>query len=258
MSRFIKHTACPACREHGQDRSGNNLGVWEDHKYCFSCGFHEGDTSRSKMRRFAEKVNGGSNEIPQCGIAYPEDATEDIRHDALTWVKSYGITNYEISYNNFLWSERKELLIFPFYGSVTGIGHNDLIAWQGRYFGPYKEYPKYVTYGIRQDVFNYCYPLGFNIFDDTTLVIVEDLISAIKVSRHVSTIPLFSSDANKYQLFKMAHYYKHAIIWLDPDKHQHAIKLKQRAESFFTSVRVVLSDKDPKDYTDKEIINYVG
>ena len=34
-------TACPKCREAGRDRSGDNLGVFENGVYCFRCGYRE-------------------------------------------------------------------------------------------------------------------------------------------------------------------------------------------------------------------------
>lgn len=37
MSEVLFKTACPACRDRGGDRSGNNLGVYPDHGYCYAC-----------------------------------------------------------------------------------------------------------------------------------------------------------------------------------------------------------------------------
>jgi twinkle protein len=38
-SHFVKHIACPACRDAGGDRKGDNLSVYSDgHGYCNSCG----------------------------------------------------------------------------------------------------------------------------------------------------------------------------------------------------------------------------
>jgi len=242
MSEFLKHEPCPSCRKRGWDRKGDNLGVWTDHKYCFSCNFYEGVSPIKAFQQSREF------HTVESGIALPSDSSQELRQDALMWLKSYSLTNEEIDQNNMEWSERKELLIFPFYQGVTGIGYNDLIAWQGRYFGTNKEYPKYVTYGIRQDLFHY---VGRD--NKHTVVLVEDLISAIKVGRVQLAMPLFSSDANKYQLHHIAQRLDHAIIWLDPDKRNHAIRLGQRAESFFKTVRVMFTEDDPKCYSTKAI-----
>jgi twinkle protein len=43
MSDFLFKAPCPACRELGQDRKGDNLAVYDDdHGYCFKCGHVEG------------------------------------------------------------------------------------------------------------------------------------------------------------------------------------------------------------------------
>lgn len=43
-STFIEHKPCPACREIGGDRSGDNLAVYSDgHGYCNACGHYQKD-----------------------------------------------------------------------------------------------------------------------------------------------------------------------------------------------------------------------
>lgn len=39
--------ACPECRKNGKDTSGNNLGVWDDGVYCFSCRYTDKNTTKS-------------------------------------------------------------------------------------------------------------------------------------------------------------------------------------------------------------------
>ena len=43
-STFVEHKPCPACREIGGDRSGDNLAVYSDgHGYCNACGHYQKD-----------------------------------------------------------------------------------------------------------------------------------------------------------------------------------------------------------------------
>ncbi len=45
-SKLIERTACPACRERGEDRTGDNLAVYDDgHTYCYKCGYINGVNS---------------------------------------------------------------------------------------------------------------------------------------------------------------------------------------------------------------------
>src|SRR3990167_4688890 len=246
MSEFLKHEPCPSCRKKGWDRKGDNLGVWTDHKYCFSCGYYEGNTSRRQMKLFAAQ-SGEFHTVELTGSPkLPHDITHNLRQDALSWIKSYGITDEEMFDNVISWAESKELLIFPFYGGDM----KDLVAWQGRYFGVDPRYPKYVTYGIRQNLFHF---VMSELKPMSQVVLVEDVISSIKVGRVVTSMPLFCSDANKYQLHRVSLMFDKVVIWLDPDKRNHAIKLGQRAESFFKTVRVVFTEDDPKCYSTEAI-----
>lgn len=43
MAKVIKREACPACREKGDDTTGDNLAVYSDgHSFCFACGHVDG------------------------------------------------------------------------------------------------------------------------------------------------------------------------------------------------------------------------
>lgn len=243
MSIFVKREPCPGCRAEGWDRKGDNLGVWTDHKYCFSCGYYERISPIEALKQTRDRE---FHNVELKATQLPQDTVVCLRQDAMAWIKQYGITSEEITDNNICWSESKELLIFPFYD-----GKEALLAWQGRYFGSNPKYPKYVTYGVRQEVLRY-----IGCFSDP-VVLVEDVVSAIKVGRVKTAFPLLSSDANKYQLYRIHRQFDNIVIWLDPDKKAHSIKLGQRAESFFKSVRIVFSDKDPKDYSTKEIESFL-
>ena len=44
MSVCTHHEPCPQCRGQGRDTKGDNLAIYDDgHKYCFACGYWEGD-----------------------------------------------------------------------------------------------------------------------------------------------------------------------------------------------------------------------
>jgi twinkle protein len=44
QSNFISKAPCPSCRSNGEDKTGDNLAVYDDgHGYCFKCGHIERD-----------------------------------------------------------------------------------------------------------------------------------------------------------------------------------------------------------------------
>ncbi len=252
MSDWLSHEPCPKCREMGRDRAGDNLAVHSDgHKHCFSCGHREFPEGFSLQFHSVELPR--KEEENGLGIHLPSDYSHFIPPKPLAWVKQYRITDLEIRDNKIGYSVSKELLCFP----VTDPTGN-LLLWQGRYFGSNPEYPKYVTYGQTNNLFHFVGrfqdPIKTGI---KTTVIIEDFISAIKVGRQLPALPLWGSDISKTKLFRLSKMFDNLVVWLDPDKKEHSIKLQKRAEIFFAGVSVVYSERDPKSYNEKEIKDFL-
>jgi len=56
VSTFVEHQPCPACRNTGGDRSGDNLSVYSDgHGYCNACGHYQKDVTGDN--NFVEEVS---------------------------------------------------------------------------------------------------------------------------------------------------------------------------------------------------------
>jgi twinkle protein len=49
MSLFQKKTECPRCTSKGEDRSGDNLAVYDDHVYCFKCNYHRNTKGKEML-----------------------------------------------------------------------------------------------------------------------------------------------------------------------------------------------------------------
>jgi len=176
----------------------------------------------------------------------PEGWSNTIPERAYNWLTSYELSLNEILNNKIQWDESRQLLIFPVY-SPSG----DLVMYQGRYFGENEKHPKYLTFGPVVGTYNihWC----SNPLIDDCVVVVEDFISAIKVSRVVTSMPMFGSNLNTKQIGVLATLFSKIIWWLDPDKQGEYPKLVNRASLFFDPVHCVYSDLDPKYYSTKEI-----
>jgi hypothetical protein len=165
---------------------------------------------------------------------------------AFEWLLSYSISLQEIIDNRIQWDEAKQLLIFPVY-SPTG----DLVMYQGRYFGDNPEYPKYITYGPVVGTYDiHWFPDG--LIDDC-ICIVEDFISAIKVSRVLTSMPMWGSRLSNQQLLQLSSWFKKIIWWVDPDKQKEYPNLVNRSSLFFEDAHCVYSELDPKFYSTEEI-----
>jgi len=234
-SYVISHTQCPACAKIGNDTSKDNLVTYSDGgEHCFCCGYHKnGNSLTAYVRR------GILEEPPK--VVLPEDIELSYPSQALDWLRQYEITHNVLVTNKVMWSGERQLLVFPYY-------HNhQLKAWQGRYFGTNKNHPKWITYGKIQD-FEYYLGQPTNI-----CILVEDIISAIKLSKCQQTLPLFGSFINSRKLLALRKHCSHIVFWLDPDKQKESIQFLQTASLFFEKVSVILADKDPKDFTYNQI-----
>ena len=48
-STFVEHKPCPACRDTGGDRAGDNLAIYSDgHGYCNACGHYQKSVTGDK------------------------------------------------------------------------------------------------------------------------------------------------------------------------------------------------------------------
>ena len=234
----------------GKDKSGDNLVVYVDQgEHCFSCGYHI--DSPDSVANLKKKVTNRYG-IKECGVVeLPFDASEIIREDAMTWLLQYGMTIKEIIRFKMLWSEGLEYLIFPWFNQ------HELVFWQGRNFGPTGQ-----KYDTRGDVHNnlsviHCGP---SITRTTgTVVVVEDFISAIKVSRHIDCMPMWGGKLNKINALRLSRYYKKLIVWGDYDKAQQNISLSNNYSQYFEKgSKCLLTIEDPKCYNDetiKELVN---
>lgn len=231
----IKHQQCPECAKIGNDNSKDNLAIYSDGgEHCFSCGYHI----------FGNKITAYKNRniiVEPPAVVLPEDVEMSYPENALAWIEQYELTHNQLMQHRVMWSQERSLLVFPYYHD------NHLKAWQGRYFGENKHHPKWITYG-KIHAFNYT--LGKA---SPTIIVVEDIISAIKVSRFQQTLPLFGSFLSTTLLLTLRQQWENIIIWLDPDKQKESVEFSKTAALFFNKSQVVLTTKDPKELSYKNI-----
>ncbi len=242
MSHVVGKGRCPNCAKTGKDRRGDNLAIYSDgHEYCFSCGYYKSGTitQRIKSKLQPEKVE-------SIDIALPEDVIACTYGPGYTWLRQFDITINEILKHRILWYPSQQWVIFPFYD------HASIVAWQARNFNPEKKY-RYYTKSKVNDIL---WTMGSSSTGD--VVLVEDIVSAIKVGRHTKAMPLLGSVISTNLLLRCKYIANSLTIWLDPDKHSEMVAFSKKAQMFGWKVRTILSDKDPKEYSDAEIIQRIA
>lgn len=228
-STFVNFDSCPNCG------SRDNLSRWSDgHAWCFGCKYYEPARISSRLPQIEPVVK--ENKLR----ALPEDSTTQLGAKGWQWLNKYGIRPDET--RNFRWSDSEEWLIY-----IIDDG-----AWQARCFAENAK-RKYLTFGPVSDILHIVgEPFGEKI------VLVEDVLSAIKVGRFVSAIPIFGSNVHLKTLVRLVQRFKHLVVWLDKDKANESVKSTHRASQLgFESTRSIISELDPKEYNDEAILEFL-
>lgn len=165
--------------------------------------------------------------------------TDDIPIEPKRWLLSYGITNEEISKYNIAWDANNQVLVL----------HYTQNYWQGRCFG--NQPTKYLSKGIKPLTI---YGKG------ATIVCVEDILSAIKIARlepDYCATPLLGSSMPLETTQSLSEQFNKVLIWLDRDKAKDAIKIARNLKQRGVDSNVIISPKDPKEYTKGELIEWL-
>lgn len=235
MGKYTQHVACPECRKLGKDTKGNNLAIYEDGSaHCFACGYNIGNNIRSNIHPRTSIQNNTS------GLFLPKDLLPPPSR-AIDWLSKYLLSSEQIEQNNISWSEEEKALVFPIYDE-----NNKLIFFQLRYFNPPVKQPKWRSYGAK--------PLIYK-GSQGPPVLVEDLLSAIRVGEVATGIPLFGSTINNKRLLTIREQHDNITIWLDYDKAQDkkTKEILSSCKAIFKETCQIITEKDPKAYTTQEI-----
>lgn len=241
MSRLVKQEQCPKCARLGGDRANDNFALYSDgHGYCYKCNYY---IPGNKLFSFVNKHIPTIEIKHEVFLPYDSDISYPVR--ALDWMAQYELGRSDMLNNNCLWSESEQRLIFPIYGG------EGLLAWVGRYFGTEGK-PKWYVTGNVKDVFHI---LG----KGDKIVLVEDIVSSIKLSRFCMVMPVFGSSVGVTRfkrLFKQLKRGTECIIWLDPDMRSQSVKESKLGALCGLKTRTMFSERDPKEipYVDLERI----
>lgn len=255
----INHANCPAGEDTKQrlyiKRIENN-GILA---YCHHCGKRGVAFSNATPTNYASS---NSNRAKQAkhgahsrACKMPYDATTDTSkwHPAArAWIRKYGITDKEISEHGIFYSNYKGRVGLPTWDK-SGIAHISYRKIHKTDLGP-----KYLTEGCSSAAIISSQRLAGSL-SPTTIIIVEDLLSAIKCARVCNAVALNGVHLSDKLLSNIVKEYNKIVIFLDDDCRQvklNEIAIKNRIEQFGKDVTIVHSIKQPKELTEDEIRIY--
>ena len=212
---LIEMLPCPQC--HSRD----NMAHYTDGFHCFGCGY-----------RKSKRVLSQFNAVRDAKVCNGLSLTKELSRDALTWLTGYSLTplemaQFRMSYDN--GTNYLVLLHTPDY-------------WCARNFG---KGVKYMSSGTKPMV-----KYGNN---PDMLVFCEDVISAIKLARYVTAIPMLGASVLP-AWWELVRGYKRIAIYGDRDMATRNIIASRRATELTGSkVECIITERDPKDYSNKDL-----
>ena len=180
-------------------------------------------------------------------VALPHGMTQHIPATGLAWLYKYHLEDTDIDRFNIGYSNTLNRVVLPVYDS-----NGELVYYQARNLGEVTEKsPKYMNVKARhrKDIYFTVDQQG----DGEMVVVVEDILSAIRVGNQECCYGLLNAYIPDDLIFMLAKVYPETILWLDPDKWDRMLKRTRRFRSLGLNVKMVRVNQDPKYYTDEEI-----
>lgn len=266
MATFVKHTSCPKCK------SRDNLAIYSDSgAFCFGCGY----TVRASVSGFVRDRDKGPSssedyqqqeEPEEKTWTIPDDLSQDFPEEVVKLIQKYSLTIEELIKYGYYFSRRAGRL----WRILDSKSDRQLRSFMGRSYDSAEAYscvraakviarsnirasPKSIFYGSKEGTS----ALAGTEHQSEHLVIVEDGFSSLKIGRVTHSLPLFgtSISTNKITALKG---YKQVTVWLDHDKFKEAWAIANKFKWLGCETNVVLTEHDPKYYTESEIMYYLG
>lgn len=241
-------TRCPKCAEQGKDKHQDNLAVYDDgHSWCFSCGYYEPANPIKKLKQKDIIKPKLIFELPEDTILI-QDIPNIIPNKVTLWIKKYFSS---LNFPDCFWSESKKYLLF-----LINDENNLPYAYTARYFGDNLKHPKWITLGINSSTFNFTKPRQDILAN--TCVLVEDIISGIKVGHIQTTLTLFGAHVSLERLAKLKLLgYTNIIFWLDADKYNEKLRFAKEATLLGLQTKIIQTELDPKAYSYEKIHEFL-
>ncbi len=243
---LLQMSSCPFCM------SGENtpcFATYDDGYKCFTCGKHK--TEHENSRCYTPAPHKYYIAISNC-----TSRTDLFPTWAEAWLYTYYLFDEDIRALGIAYKEDIDALVFPVFDT-----DDNLLFYQTRtkdkQFRTYGDKSQHMILGERTS---------------PVCVIVEDFISAARVSKIDDTAPLFGTSLAYKRLKAIVAEYEYIIVWLDSDDAgqkagdkiyddiSKEISRLQRERPFAKPKEVyrIETKYDPKTYTDKQIKEFIN
>jgi hypothetical protein len=217
----------------------NNLHEYADGFYCFACNYYKPNKSLENARRNLSPFN-ERTDINLCNDLILNNSLEI---DHLKWLLGYNLTQEEMALFK---SCTKRRVNNEFRECSLLVFHCSDNYWVARNFG---EGVKYLSRGVKPYL-----EFGSN---KEKLVFVEDIISAVKVARVATAVPMLGAKVMP-AWWEQAKKYNSVVLWGDRDKAtENVVQARRASEVIGKKVEIIITEKDPKHYSVDEILSFL-
>lgn len=222
--------------------------------YCHHCG--KSGSLRDKLNRVNNRISKKDLRTIHVNHHIPSDVESDPSKwsiEARLWPLKASISNDMIKEVGMVWCARTNRVYVPI--SFGG----EYIGFVSRRIDPDDGTPKYITKcdKTKKDRF-----LFVKHVDNTSkdVVLVEDILSCLRLNQlGYNAVALLGVNVDDSLFRYLREHYSRFHVWLDNDNTQvklAQVKIKNKLELIGPS-RIIKTEKDPKEYTDDEIREFV-
>jgi hypothetical protein len=168
----------------------------------------------------------------------------------------YGLSKVDLEINQVAWSESCQRIVYPLFDEFSKPS-GYVTRWYPD-FSPATQEPKANTYWHNPDAARVHFPKPAYPArpDDNRLIIVEDIVSAIKCRKYAVSCALLCTALQPNSRYIVKD--RDVLIMLDPGALESAIKLEKQISALVNSCKIVSLEQDPKDlniHTLEEILS---
>ncbi len=243
----MPHEDCSQADSLMVSKSEKGVSAW-----CFKCATPgmfvpaPAESLQEKMARLASQEAADHTMRQTAAMPEPKDENpSDWPLEARVWLYKAGLNNHDIVQAGLYFHRAGRRVVIPVYDGES------LVYWQARGFDP--DRPKYlnaVDTDRRRLVANWHGNTG-------CLVLTEDWLSGYRVHRATgfNVYALLGTHLTDEIAAQIVEQKSPVAVWLDPDSagQTAARKISRKLTSFGVENRKILTDKDPKLYSDREI-----
>lgn len=159
----------------------------------------------------------------------------------------FGLSMSEVTSMRVRFNPKGNSYVFPIYNSEgKAIGVVDR-SYAGRR-------PKSLTY-LEENSPLLAFPWQFGLRDKGTIYLVEDQVSALKVSRYARCVALLGCHLSEAAVRELMVLTDNIVFALDGDVTQQALRLRKKYSTCFSTIKVLHLLDDPKDMEDSQLKN---